>query len=66
MLLSIDEQTEYLSQASAVQFERWPDSLRSTDLRGRNALFTYEEELEYLKNWISQRVDFLNSKWTIE
>ena len=66
MLLSIDEQTEYLSQASAVQFERWPDSLRSTDLRGRKALFTYEEELEYLKNWISQRVEFLNSKWTIE
>lgn len=63
---NIDEQTEYLSEASANHFERWPTSLTSGDLRGKNALFTYEEEIDYLKNWIEKRIEFLNSKWKTE
>ena len=66
MLKSIDEQTEYLSEASVSHFERWPDSLRSSDLRGRHALFTYEEEISYLKDWIEKRVEYLNQKWTVD
>lgn len=66
MLESIDEQTEYLSSASANQFERWRDSLKTTDLRGKKSLFTYDAELQYLKNWISERENWLNTKWTVK
>jgi len=64
LLKSVDEQTEYLSQASENQFDKWPDSLRANDLRGRYALYTYEEEIDYLKYWISARIEWLNSTWT--
>ncbi|MBQ6053214.1 MAG: CotH kinase family protein [Clostridia bacterium] len=66
MLEDIDTQTEYLSAASANQFDRWRDSLKTTDLRGKRSLFTYKEELDYLKNWINERVKWLNTKWTVE
>ena len=66
MLENIDEQTEYLSSASANQFDRWRDSLKSTDLRGKKSLFTYNDELDYLKNWISGRVNWLNTKWAVQ
>ncbi len=66
MLSDIDIQTEYLSVASANQFDRWKDSLKNTDLRGKRSLFTYKEELDYLKNWITERVKWLNTKWIAE
>ncbi len=66
MLENIDEQTEYLSSASANQFDRWRDSLKSTDLRGKKSLFTYNDELDYLKNWIAGRVNWLNTKWSVQ
>lgn len=64
MLKSVDEQTEYLKEASSQQFSRWPGSLRSRDLRGDKALYSYKDEIDYLKNWISSRVEWLNSVWS--
>ncbi len=63
LLTFVDEQTAYLSSAAAAHFECWPDSLQVKDLRGGKSLFTYEEEVEYLKNWIRQRVEWLDKNW---
>ena len=66
VLKSGDEQTAFLSEASVNQFKRWRDSLKVTDLRGRKSLFSYEQELEYLKTWITARIEWLNAKWVAE
>lgn len=62
----IDKQTEYLKESSELEFRRWPDMITNKDLRGKKSTTDYLAELEYLKDWIQKRTDWLNSKWSLE
>lgn len=44
-------------------FKEWPTALRESGLRGRKSLYTYEEEVEYLKDWISKRTAWLDEQF---
>jgi len=59
----IDETAEYLSESVPLNFERWPDALRYTLRPRRIARFTYDGEIEYLKNWIAARTEWLDGEW---
>ena len=59
----LDDQAEIISQSQKLDAKKWPQKLKMTDLRGHLSLFTYEEELDYLRNWLNTRIAWLNSEW---
>lgn len=64
MLEEIDQTAEYLSASQAKDLERWPDAMQVTEVRGKGTpYFTYAEEVNHFKNYIIQRIDWLNTQW---
>jgi hypothetical protein len=59
----IDDQAKTISESQKLDKKKWPQKLKQTDLRGHLSLFTYDEELDYLKNWLNTRIAWLNSEW---
>ena len=59
----LDEQRETIAESQKLDKKKWPQKLKQTDLRGHLSLFTYEEEVDYLKNWLNTRIKWLNSEW---
>ena len=59
----IDDEAELIAQSQKLDAKKWPQKMRMSDLRGHRSLFTYAEELEYLKNWLNIRIKWLNSEW---
>ena len=59
----LDDQRETISESQKLDKKKWPQKLKQTDLRGHLSLFTYEEEVDYLKNWLNTRIKWLNSEW---
>ena len=55
--------TREFAQSQKLDAKKWPQKMRMSDLRGHRSLFTYAEELEYLKNWLNTRIKWLNSEW---
>lgn len=56
-----------MAESVDLNYKLWPAALKETGLRGgRNrSFFTFEEEVDYLVNWTSTRIDWLDSEWYI-
>ena len=59
----INETAQHISESAQLNFERWPDALRYTLRPRRLARFTFESEVEYLKDWIAWRIEWLDGEW---
>ncbi|MDD4773091.1 MAG: CotH kinase family protein, partial [Eubacteriales bacterium] len=59
----IDAVAEAISESRQLTHERWPDALGRTDLRGAKSLFTYQEELDWLREWTAGRIDWLDDRF---
>ena len=59
----IEDLPATISESQKLDKKKWPQKLKMSDLRGWMSLFTYEEELDYLKNWVDTRVNWLNGEW---
>lgn len=57
---------KYIAQSEEMTHKLYKNALKSRDLRGGKSLFTYEEEVEYLHNWISKRITWLDKQWKID
>lgn len=59
----IDENTEFLSEARKRNFTRWNDLFNPSVYTwpNKNRFSSYEEEINYLKQWITQRSAWLNN-----
>ena len=59
LMLFIDEKAEMLEEAQSRNFERWPtlgEYVWPNDFIGE----TYEEEVLFMKNWLLQRLDWMD------
>ena len=54
---------EYIKESRIINFELWPDSLKDSGLRGDKSRYTYNGEIEYLLDWIEDRIDWLDEQW---
>ncbi len=69
MLDRIDELAAELARSQAMDQARWPAAMRVTNVRdqgkghGGTVYYTYAEELAYFKDWLTRRIDFLDSQW---
>ena len=69
MFQDIDTLAKEIALSKAKDEARWPEGMRITNVRdqgkghGGTSYFTFEEEVAYLKDWLTKRVDFLNSQW---
>jgi len=61
----ITDTADYISESQKLDTVLWPEAMQSRDLRAHLALFTYEEELEYLINWVNRRIEWLDTEWYI-
>ncbi len=65
----IDTLTEEIALSKQKDEARWPEGMNVTNVRdqgqghGGTSYFTFKEEVAYLKDWLTKRVDFLNSQW---
>ncbi len=59
----IDELPGTISESQKLDAKKWPQKLKMSDLRGWMSLYTYTEEVEYLRNWVDARIKWLNSEW---
>lgn len=58
---------EYISESSKENFKIWRDAERFDGLRGsRLSTYSHEDEVEYVRNWMTKRMNWLNSQWYIE
>jgi hypothetical protein len=65
LISEIDKTAALLENAQLRNFERWPvlgESIWPND-EGAEDRETYEEEIEYLKQWLLDRTDWLDSQW---
>jgi hypothetical protein len=60
----LDSQKEFLGDAIDRNFTRWP-ILNSYVWPNYYIGGTYDNEMDYLKSWTSDRLDWLDSKWLI-
>lgn len=51
------------SESIEANNERWPDCLLSSDLRGGDSTYTYEDEIEYLKGWLTERTAWIDEQF---
>ena len=65
-LLMIDNKAEYIAESARLNFERWPCALAFTMRPPNVSVFTHEGEVEYLRNWVVLRIEWLDSVWYIE
>lgn len=63
LLASIDTLTAHISESQKYNHERWPRALKMSDLRGSKSLYTYTEEVEYLREWMTGRIDWLDGQY---
>lgn len=69
MLDRIDQLAEQLCDSQFIEQQRWPDAMLVTSVRnqgrecGGTPYFTYDEEVEYFKDWLIRRMDWLDSQW---
>jgi hypothetical protein len=53
----------YITESRIKNFELWPDSMKDSGLRGKKSRYTYEDELDYLTDWIAKRITWLDGRW---
>ena len=64
MFLKIDETASLLAQAQAQNFDKWPILGKYVwpNARGFERRDTYESEVEYLKQWLSDRIEWMDGE----
>ncbi len=60
-LQSIDEYKAQIADSAAMNFKRWSPS--SNKGYYKEAGYTFDQGVKYLKNWLDKRVQFLTSQW---
>lgn len=65
MIDSVDDAVALIHESELLDVERWPEALLRTDLRKSHSLYTFDEEIIYLKSFLKSRSGWLNSKWYI-
>lgn len=63
LLASTDTLVTYISASESLDHARWPNALLISDLRGIQSLYTYREEVEYLKTWMNGRLIWLDAQY---
>jgi hypothetical protein len=58
----IREYVEKLDEAKDRNFERWPILGEDVWHWSRDGFDTYQEEIDYMKNWITQRLDWIDTQ----
>ena len=62
----MDDSVEYLGDAEKRDHRQWRACLASNDLRGGLSYHTYKEEVDYLKDWVTKRIAWLDKQWLIK
>lgn len=57
------DSADYISESRKLNNELWPDTLKDSGLRGNKSKYTYDGEIEYLTDWIAQRIYWLDKEW---
>jgi spore coat protein CotH len=63
LVKSIDNTINHMSASITANFELWPGALKDNGLRGGQSKYTFDEEVDYLKNWIDKRISWLDGEW---
>ncbi len=69
MVNSIDRYETYLADSQEWETQRWPDAMMVTHVRdqgkgtGGTPYFDFESEVSYFKDWLIDRIDWLDSQW---
>ncbi len=63
IIRSLDEYRERICASADMNYKRWLVNKEATQL---NAGISFDHAVEYLKNWISRRADWMNSEYTTE
>nr|MCR5682742.1 CotH kinase family protein [Clostridiales bacterium] len=59
----IDDQVENIAASEKMDHKTFRDALQYTGLRGGMSLYKYDQEVEYLKEWLTKRIAWLTSEW---
>ncbi|MBR5366137.1 MAG: CotH kinase family protein [Clostridia bacterium] len=59
----IDDQVENIAASEKMDHKTFRDALQYTGLRGGMSLYKYDQEVEYLKDWLTKRIAWLTSEW---
>ena len=65
-LKRIDNTVNYISESVIENFKIWREALKENGLRGRTSTYTYDDEIDYLINWVNRRIEWLDSEWYIK
>lgn len=63
LLLRLLEGVDYIAESEKKDHELWRDALKSKGLRGSKSKYTFEEEIDYLIDWIIARMEWLDGEW---
>jgi hypothetical protein len=55
-----------IAQSEQMTHSLYKQKLKSTELRGAKALFTFKKEVDYLHSWVEQRIQWLDSEWKFD
>nr|MCR5264921.1 CotH kinase family protein [Clostridiales bacterium] len=59
----LDETASVIADSERLDHKKYPAALTNHDLRGDMSRETWEGELDYLKDWVNTRLEWLNSEW---
>lgn len=62
-LLSADEYAAAIARSAAMNFIRWPIEKSGAPANNKRTGLTFEANIDFLKDVIRQRYDFLNGQW---
>jgi len=54
-----------IAQSEQKTHQLYKHKLKSRDLRGDLSLYTFEDEVDYLYNWVKKRIEWLDSEWKL-
>lgn len=63
LLASVDTLVSHISESEKLDHSLWPNALKMSDLRGDQSLYTYKEEVEYLRTWMTGRIEWLDGQY---
>lgn len=69
MITQIDRLAETLARSQALENQVWPDAMMVTTVRdqgkgnGGTVYYDFESEVDYLKDWLTRRINWLDSQW---
>lgn len=64
MLDKIDELYAQIKDSQKHDNAVWPDAMQVTNVRGKGTpYFSFDKEVTYFKDWLSQRIEWLDSQW---